>query len=217
MKLLDVDGPIIGFLSNAFDFFMIFLLTVLLSLPVITAGAAMTAGQYVAMKIMRKEAPKVFPSFFKAFKENFKQSTIMWVIQLVFIGFLLFDWSFVIQIGWNNINVIYKALLILASCVVLFYNMMLYAVIARFVMNFKDTVKTTMILSLANFPFLALTAVIFAGTVFLCIWFFNLLPVFFVIGFTGATAFHGFVTNRACEKLRKKMEEVNSQEEETEE
>ena len=132
MRLLDVDGPLISFLSSAFDFFVIFLLTVLFSIPVITAGAAMTAAQYVGMKIIRKEAPGVFKAYFHAFKVNFKQATLLWLVQLLLILFLLFDWYVVFSVGWNVVPLVYRVLLVLASFVVLIFNLMLYAVISRF-------------------------------------------------------------------------------------
>ena len=218
MKIFDLDGPVMRFLGNAFDFFMIFLMTTLLCIPVITAGAALTAAQYVSMKIMRKEAPAVFASYFKAFRENFKQATLLWLIQLVIIGFVVFDWIYVLNVGWANVFIVYRAFLILATCVVTFVNLTMYGVIARFQMKSKDVMKTAFVLSLANFPFLAIVVLLLGVTAFCCIWFFNLLPAFFVIGCTGATALHGFVMMRACSKLEKKFEEINeASETETEE
>ena len=210
MKILDVDGPLMKFLGTAFDFFVLFLLTVILCIPVITAGAAMTSCMYVGMKIHRKEAPAVFSSYFRAFKENFKQSTLLWLIQIVFIGFVLFDWSFVLQTGWGNNPVLYRILLIIASCIVLFYNLTLYAVIARFEMKMFTAMKTAFILSMANFPFLFLVVLMLGLTGFLCIWFFNFLPAFFVIGFTATTAFHSWIMKNACEKLKAKVEEYGT-------
>ncbi len=209
MKIFDIDGPLMRFLGNAFDFFMIFLLTALLCIPVVTAGAAMTAAQYVSMKIMRKEAPKVFSSYFGAFKSNFRQATLLWLIQLVILAVVAFDWIYVLSIGWGNVFLIYRAFLILASSIVAFVNLTMYAVIARFEMKGKDVMKTSFILAMTNFPFLAILVLIIGATVFCCIWFFSLLPAFFVIGFTGATAFHGFIMKRACARLEKKYEELN--------
>ena len=201
MRLLDVDGPLMKFLGTAFDFFVLFLLTVLLCIPIVTAGAALTSCMYVGMKIHRKEAPAVLSSYFRAFKENFKQSTLLWLIQILFFVFILFDWSIVIQIGFENIPVIYRVLLIIVSCIVVFYNLTIYAVAARFDMKMFQIMKTAFILTMTNFPFLFLVVLMFGITGFLCIWFFNLLPLFFVIGFTATTAFHSWIMKNACEKL----------------
>lgn len=209
MKIFDIDGPLMHFLGNAFDFFMIFVLTVLLSLPVVTAGAAMTAGQYVSMKIMRKEAPKVFPSYFRAFKENFKQATLLWLIQLIILLVVAFDWYYILLAGWGNVFIGYRAFLVLATCVVFFVNLTLYSVIARFRMKNKDIMKTAIVLSVTIFPFLAILVVLFAAIVFCCFWFINLFPAFFIIGFTGLTALHGFIMMKACARIEKKFEGQN--------
>lgn len=212
MRIFDIDGPLMTFLGNAFDFFMIFILTVLLCVPVITGGAALTAAQYVGMKIIRKEAPKVFSSYFKSFKDNFRQSTLLWLIQVVIIGVVLFDWSYVLQLGWGNVQVVYRAFLVIATCLVLFVNMTMYAIIARFEMKGRDVMKTAFILSMTNFPFLAIVLLAVGITLFLCLWFFNLLPAFFVIGFTATTALHAFIMTRALGKLEKKMLEIREEE-----
>lgn len=211
MKIFDLDGPVMRFLGNAFDFFMIFLMTAILCIPVITAGAALTAASYVSMKIMRKEAPAIFSSYFRAFKENFKQATLLWLIQLVIIGLVVFDWIYVLNVGWGNVFVVYRAFLILASCIVAFINLTMYAVIARFEMKSKDVMKTSFVLAMANFPFLAIVVLLLAATAFCCIWFFNLLPAFFAIGCTASAWLHGYFMMKACNRLEKKFEE--SQEE----
>ena len=222
MKFLDIDGPFMRFLGNAFDFFMIFLLTLVCCLPILTAGPALTAGSYVSMKIHRKEAPRVFPSFFRAFRDNFKMSFLVGLMQLVFVAFILFDFSWAYQVGWGEVPLVYRILIILSACLVLFFNLTVYPIIARFDMTFGNTLKTALLLTLTNFPFLFAVALIVGVTLFLCFWYFNWLPLFFVIGFTGTTALHGLIMKNACEKLIKKAEEyaqtapeANSQESET--
>ena len=57
-------------------------------LPVFTAGAATTALWYVCLKCARGEETSVTSMFFRAFKENFKQATALWLIMLP-VGVLL--------------------------------------------------------------------------------------------------------------------------------
>ena len=58
------------------------------SLPVFTIGASTTALYYVSLKIVREEETSLTRMFFKAFRENFRQSTILWLILLA-VGLLL--------------------------------------------------------------------------------------------------------------------------------
>ena len=58
------------------------------SLPVFTAGAATAALYDVTLRIAREEEPPLTTRFFKAFLENFRQATTVWLI-LLGIGALL--------------------------------------------------------------------------------------------------------------------------------
>ncbi|MBQ3339035.1 MAG: YesL family protein [Atopobiaceae bacterium] len=57
-------------------------------LPIFTIGASTTALYYVALKIAGDEEGDVLQQFFRAFKNNFKQSTVVWLILLA-LGILL--------------------------------------------------------------------------------------------------------------------------------
>ena len=71
------------FIGKVADFILLNLLTLVCSLPIITFGAAYTAKYYVSMKIVRGEEGTLFKAYFKAFKDNFKQATIIWIIQII--------------------------------------------------------------------------------------------------------------------------------------
>lgn len=58
------------------------LLWFICSLPIITIGASTTALYYSCLKIVRDEETRVGATFFRAFRENFKQATVLWLILL---------------------------------------------------------------------------------------------------------------------------------------
>lgn len=58
------------------------LLWFLCSVPIFTFGASTTALYHVTLKISRDEDPDVTREFFRGFKNNFKQSTVIWLIML---------------------------------------------------------------------------------------------------------------------------------------
>ena len=57
-------------------------------LPVVTAGASTTALFYVTLKMVKNEEGHLTEAFFHAFKQDFKQSTLVWLILLA-IGIVL--------------------------------------------------------------------------------------------------------------------------------
>ena len=65
---------------------------VLFSLPVVTAGAALTALHHVMFKMLRSKEPiNPFVQFWKGFRGNFRQATIAWLIALALAVFGYFD------------------------------------------------------------------------------------------------------------------------------
>ena len=58
------------------------LLWFICSLPIFTVGAATTALYYTSLKIIRREESNVGAMFFRAFRQNFKQGTALWLILL---------------------------------------------------------------------------------------------------------------------------------------
>ena len=75
--------------NKACDLMGLNLLMLLFCLPVFTLGASVTAMHYVLLKILRDELEEgVVRTFWSAFKSNFRQSTLLWIIYLP-IGLLL--------------------------------------------------------------------------------------------------------------------------------
>ena len=52
-------------------------------LPIVTIGASTTALYYTSFKIAKDEGSFITTMFFRSFKQNFKQATIIWMIMLV--------------------------------------------------------------------------------------------------------------------------------------
>ena len=88
-SFFNMDSPIMRFLSRVCDLIILNLLTIVCCIPVFTAGASITALFSVTLKMVKGEESYIVRGFFKGFKENFKQSTIIWLIIAV-LGFFLF-------------------------------------------------------------------------------------------------------------------------------
>lgn len=76
-QILNPDNPVIRFLGRLFDLVVLNIIFLLLCIPVITIGASITSLYYVLLKIVRGEDPYILRSFFKAFRQNFFQSTVI--------------------------------------------------------------------------------------------------------------------------------------------
>ena len=79
MKPGSLFDRIFGFLGQLIA---LNLLWIVCSLPVITAGASTTALFYCTLKLHKDGDIKAIHDFFKSFKQNFKQSTLIWILML---------------------------------------------------------------------------------------------------------------------------------------
>ena len=89
--LFNYDNPVWRFIGKFWDVLIVNILWIICSIPVVTIGASTTAMYYVTLKLARDEDGYTFRSFFKSFKENFKQSTVIWLFFLLTGVLLAFD------------------------------------------------------------------------------------------------------------------------------
>ena len=82
MNPFSINSPVIQFLAKVWDLIVLNILTVILSLPIVTIGAANTALHYAVDKLFAEEGT-LLKNYFHSFKINFKQSTLCWLLLLV--------------------------------------------------------------------------------------------------------------------------------------
>ena len=102
--------------AKLWDIMWLNILTAVSSLPVFTAGAAMTAMHYVLLKIFRDEEGAITAMFFKAFRENFKQSTIIGVLFAVVAYLLILSTGIAIALAMKWIRYLLIVVLALLIC-----------------------------------------------------------------------------------------------------
>ena len=82
MNLLNEDNVVHVFLNKLGDIVIANLLFILCSIPVITIGPSLTALYHCMMRTVKGNNNGTTKTFFRAFKENFKQSLIIWLLTL---------------------------------------------------------------------------------------------------------------------------------------
>ena len=115
------DNVVIRFLNKVTDLVVLNLLFVLCSLPVITMGASMTAMMSVSLRSVEYGDGYVVKTFFRSFKESWKQATEAWIVNLLLFVMVFLDlqfWSkFIVQ------NIMTKTMLVLSVGLGLFVLM----------------------------------------------------------------------------------------------
>ena len=151
MKAFELDSPIMRVLGKISDLLILNLLTIICCVPVITAGASFTAMHYCCLKLVRGKETGIAKDFFHSFKDNFKQSTVIWLLFLLFsavMGFNLF--SMYTNPTELSSFVLGGTLVIIA--IVLFAGTMVFPIQAKFVNPIKKTFRTSLLFSFRNFP-----------------------------------------------------------------
>ena len=168
-SLFDMNNIVFRTLSRMGNLILLNLMFVLCCLPVVTIGAAWTAMYSVTLKMVKNEEGYLWKDYWKAFRSNFKQASVIWCILLMFGAALGIDLHILKGMEGTWAQVLQTALFM-----VLFLYLMVLAyvfpILAQFENRLPDTVRNALILSVAKLPFtllmLSVTAVMVRITFF---------------------------------------------------
>lgn len=159
------DGSIMKALSRIADIAILNLLWLICSLPVVTAGAATTALLSITLKMVRNEESYIFRGYIKALKRNFKQSTIIWLILMVIMAVLGTDY-YIISHWDSQLRYSLLTIIILAGLILLFVELYVFALIAKFENTIGEYLKNAALMSIRHLPYTMILALIFGVQVY---------------------------------------------------
>jgi len=163
MKFFSVDSPLYRFLMKFLDVLKLNFCWLLFSLPVVTIGASTVAAMSVALKMTDDEEGYIGRGFVKAFKENWKQGTLLWLITVVaayavYLDFQLFEAVEGNPILFLIVGIVSAALVVVA----LLYS---YPLLARYENTLLRTIQNSIDISRQYFGrTLLLVALVFFET-----------------------------------------------------
>ena len=135
MKLFSYDNPFLSVLRRLVDYFAVGLLWVIASIPVITGGAALTAALQTVKTSIRKDGGHIWQTFWRQFRAEFKQATVLWLLTLVLSGILFLNFCIIRD---NEMPLVFE-ILGYAACLVAFLWMQLWF---GYLSSFEDDTKT---------------------------------------------------------------------------
>lgn len=200
-RIFNLDNGFFRGLSKLVDCAYLSLLFLISCIPLFTVGAAMTALYYTVQKVIRRDRGYVSSEYWHAFKTNFKQSTIIWLI-VAAVGILLYYDGKILDImaeaghSIGKAAVFFRVLLIFEAvwCAYLFPYM------ARFANTNKAVMKNAAYMAILNLPWTFLIMLVMAV--------FALLVYIIPITIFLAPALYTWTLNLILEKIfRKYMSE----------
>lgn len=141
MKFLAYDSPFSQVLLKLCYGCYLNLIWFICCIPVVTIGASTTALYYASLKIARGEDHALARMFFRSFRENFRQSTVLWLILLAAGLFLAGDGYLVYRLRASSTGaaaVLWTLILALVIAAAL-----AYAIVLLFVFPLVASVSNT--------------------------------------------------------------------------
>lgn len=167
MNLFDMNGPLMNALRKLAYIFICNVMFCLLSLPLFTIGASLTA-LYVCMQavIANDEDDVIIKQFWNAFKQNFRQATVIWLFCLLVFAFLGLYYLIVSSMS-GVFGKIYRISFFVMCFLFLFGYQYFFPLQARYRNKVKNTIKNAWILSIAAFPWTLLSIALVIGAVYI--------------------------------------------------
>ena len=152
--LFDPDAPLMRFVSRFCDVTMLNVVFLLTCIPVFTIGAASTALYDVTLRMDTEREGTLFATYFRSFRENFRQSTLIWL------GLLLF--GIATYLNMTRFSVLGETayllgyILFVISMIVLVLEVFIFSYAFPLVSRFRNstigTVKNALFLAIGNLP-----------------------------------------------------------------
>lgn len=140
-------SPFFKLMTLVSNLILLNLIWLITSLPLFTIGASLSAMYFVTFQYATKQDDSVIRAYFRAFKQNFKQATLLWIphglIGLVFLAELYYLTN-------SETSTIVWVIFIILAVLFLVISGMIYPMLGRYENSTKAIVLNSMNLSIRN-------------------------------------------------------------------
>ncbi len=162
------EGPFFNVLNRLSDLVILNVLWFICCLPIVTIGASTTALYYVTIKIVNDEDAYIAKNFFKSFRQNFLQSTIIWIIMALFGSMIVWDF-FLLPNAISPDSSLYTgafSILCFVSFLTLLVLVWVFPLQARLENKIRHTFKNAFLLGFRHLP----TTLLLIAILIACVW-----------------------------------------------
>lgn len=193
--LFSPDSTLMRSLSTVADVMVLNLLFIATSLPVVTLGASLTALNFTAMRIATGECNSVTNDYFRSFRRNFRQATVIGLVLALLAGVLAAWFVVVTNLAFGTL----VEVLLLAAWYVLAFTfvttaLFVFPYLASFDGRTREVFRNARLLSWKH-PATALAALVVIGLSVAVTLFYPQATGFglfwFLIGFAGIATING--------------------------
>lgn len=205
-ELFHSDNPFLQFLAQLGDLILVNALFLICCVPIFTIGAASAALHKVTQDIAQEEKQGIIKTFFRAFRVNFKQATIAWLIAAVLLFGMGCNFLLVTAYFSGTTALILKGVLVLILALILSVIACLFPLMARYNNSLKEHVVNAGILTVIKLP--KVLVIVFMNilpflTLYISVYtFFGMLIYWLSLGF----GFNGYLTSTLLAPVFGEME-----------
>lgn len=169
-KFLTPDNPVMIFITKIVYCVWLNILWFLCCIPIVTAGASTTALFYVTLKMVKNEEGNITSQFFRAFRDNLKFSTKIWLIMLVIGAVMCVDGYALYHLRFSNAFwTVITAIFLVAVVAYLIVAMYIFPLMARFENTIRMMFFNSIMIGMRFLICTALMAVIYFVMAFIVI------------------------------------------------
>ena len=144
------DSKFMQTMSRLADLVVLNLLFLVSCVPLFTIGAASTAMYTVCFQLGTEKESGIFRTYFRSFRENFKQSTILFLILALLLLALFFDTLLLFSMtGWLRYGCVLTGFLLVLAVLMYSYA---FPLLSQFANSTRQTLKNSLFLSLGYLP-----------------------------------------------------------------
>ena len=188
MNFFSAEGLFYRTISRIGDLFILNILFLGCSIPVFTIGASATAMYSGLLKLVRNESGYLAKEFFKSFKQNFKQATLIWLMFLG-AGIVLYLDFFYVKILNGSLGHVLQVVLTFFVIIYVALLSFVFAVQSQFENRIRQTIRISLYLAIGYLPLTIILMIINVLPILIVyIWpplFWRVLPLMLVLGISG--------------------------------
>lgn len=148
-KFFDLDAPIIRAIGKVGEIMMFTAMWLVCCVPVVTIGAS-TAALYRMMFNLREDRATKITDFFRAFKENFKQGTALWLLFLAAAAVLLAAYYLVVLVESEMLRLVLLVVFSAVFFIVFITSVWLFPLTAYFENTVAGTLRNAVGMGMGN-------------------------------------------------------------------
>lgn len=207
-NLLRIDGPVFQFLSRVFDLMLANILFIVCSIPIVTVGASLAALHKITQDIVFDEEEGVCRRFFQTFTENFKQSTVVWLLMVVFFAGMIGNYLLILTFFKGGTAILLKGILMFLIAIMLSITFYMFPLMVRYNNTLPQHFRNAVVLSVIKLPKTLLMLLI--NTIPFWILYFSMIGFIKTLVFWLAfgCAFLCYMNNHILKPVFDKLEEV---------